>query len=174
MSFGFITYGPYNLAAVAITGGWLPASCLAYRSGASTIEVDATNPLPVSLSSLPAITFASAQPVTQSGPWTVAVSSLPAVTISGTPSVSVSGTVAVTNSADATAETTRGTISTAVASILSGLSSLASETTLAAAKALLGAGLPASLGTGGGLKASLVDLGGAATDVVLADRKSVV
>ena len=135
MSFGFITYGPYNLAAVAITGGWLPASCLAYRSGASTIEVDATNPLPVSLSSLPAITFASAQPVTQSGPWTVAVSSLPAVTISGTPSVSVSGTVAVTNSADATAETTRGTISTAVASILSGLSSLASETTLAAAKA---------------------------------------
>ena len=74
----WITYGAYNLAALTISGGYLPTSGLGYLSGGVLVNVDAANPLPVTLAANPTITFASAQPVTQSGAWTVDVGNWPA------------------------------------------------------------------------------------------------
>lgn len=63
---------------------------------------------------------------------------------------------------DAATETTLSAVVSAVGAVVSALADVATDTVLQAIRDRL----PPALGTGGGLKASLVDLGGAATDVV--------
>jgi hypothetical protein len=88
-------------------------------------------------------------PVTTSNPFPVSVQGTPAVTVSGVATAAKQDTI-ITALGSGVAQETGGNLATAVTRLTSIL-----------------AALPAALGTAGGLKAALVDLGGAATDTVV-------
>lgn len=140
------------------TGAVTVASCALPTGAATSAKQDAGN------GSL--ATIATAQDAAAS----TRASEATLAGLSGKVTAVDTGAVVVSSSALPTGGATsakQDTGNTSLASILTGLGSLATQTTLAAVNTLLGGGLPAALGTAGGLKASLVDIGTAATDTVL-------